>query len=997
MATQPRTTALSGGIYTLGRKTRVAPTLAAPLPLPRAGVEIPVAAAPPAELQVTKRDKQRLLTEARGREEQLPSLLIEELALTIMSAEEIRTQSVVRITSTDAHGPKSVNDPQMGVTEENIVCSTCGKDNIECPAHLGRIELNVPIINPLFRREVIRVLNCVCNSCGGLLLNEAQIREQGILRLTGAKRLQEIEKQSLGLPCIHQHGPDVAHCVPNPTYLPVASKDARAIVYTYDEKPTKDSKTYIKPIEEIERIFAAISEHDAQLLGFMNNSHPSRMIMRVFPVIPPKARPPAAVDGEIRPNPLTNLYIEIVRYNNLLETAQTEGDRQRTIQNLNHFIDHLIDNSDGKYTVGKQEIAGLKQLIQGKEAIVRGLMMGKRVNYTGRTVLGPDPSLKFGQIRVPRAMASVLTIEVTVNNHNLKRMQQLLEAGQITYITPGRGKFRGTRIAITDEIKRNLLEGGDKLDQLGIGDKVERWLENGDYVIFNRQPTLHKQSMMGYEVVLGDQLTFGLHLFATRPHNADFDGDEGNLHVPQLVTATAEVALLMGIQHCIMSAQTNQPMMGAVLDTLTGAYLLTSDKEPVTEAVAYERVGNGPAVRIPLELVNEPAGADVDRYILNEVVYSPEGTPVMRELILGADLYFDCLMAITNRESLYNLDERLAQYNVPRFGGRALFSALFPEDFYYKKSGRIGDKENTVLVMNGVLVQGIITKDHIGGTHGSIIQVMWKNYGMQRVVDFLTDLPFVIDHYLAERGFSVGLRDCFPTDQTHKEFLKREIARAKLDVEALGGKIADPLEEERREKQIIMRVNNIKDIGYTISTEKLAPDNALNVMALSGAKGATFNIAQITGLLGQQFFKGQRIKKQISRGTRSLPYFEQGDEDIEARGFIQHSFLEGLTPAEFMFHHIAGREGLIDTALKTSETGHLTRKMMETLRDLSVAYDGSVRNRTGHIFQFTYGYDGFDAAELQFVKTQTGTVASFVDLENLADRLNIKYGFGPQH
>lgn len=453
----------------------------------------------------------------------------------------------------------------------------------------------------------------------------------------------------------------------------------------------------------------------------------------------------------------------------------------------------------------------------------------------------------------------------------------------------------------------------------------------------------------------------------------------------------------MGIQHCIMSAQTNQPMMGAVLDTLTGAFLLTSDKEPVTERVAYERVGNAPPVRIPLEQLDAPTAAGTERYVVNEVVYGPEGQPVMQEMRLSPALYFDCLNAITNREALHNLDERLERYNVPRFSGRALFSALLPEDFYYKKSGRIGERANTVIIMNGVLVQGTITKDHIGGTHGSIVQVMWKNYDMHRVVDFLTDLPFVIDHYLAERGFSVGLRDCFPTDETHKDFLKREIARAKLDVEALGGQLADPLEEERREKQIVARVNNIKDIGYTISTEKLAPDNALNIMALSGAKGATFNIAQITGILGQQFFKGQRIKKQLSGGTRALPYFEPGDEDIEARGFVKHSFLEGLTPAEFMFHHIAGREGLIDTAIKTSETGHFSRKMMETLRDISVAYDGSVRNRTGHIIQFTYGYDGFDAAELQFVKTPTGTVASFVDLQHLADSLNVKHGFAPQH
>ena len=472
-----------------------------------------------------------------------------------------------------------------------------------------------------------------------------------------------------------------------------------------------------------------------------------------------------------------------------------------------------------------------------------------------------------------------------------------------------------------------------------------------------------------------------------------------------MITATAEVAYLMGITQCIMSAQTNRPMMGAVLDTVTGAFLLTSDKSVVTIDVAHDKVpiGINPATNlveyetrdIPMEMMKQPAPVGVQRYVTNEVVHTPDGLPLMQELNIRPELFYDCLSYITSRDQLADLNERLDKYNVPHFSGRALFSALLPSDFYYKKSGKIGDDNNTVIIMNGVLVQGIITKDHIGGSHNSIIQVLWKDYRGDRTVEFMTDLPFIIDHWLVERGFSVGLQDCYPMDDTHKDMLRTEIAKTKINVEALGGKLDDPLEEERREKKIVGLVNNVKDIGYVISTQKLAPGNALNVMALSGAKGTTFNIAQITGLLGQQFFKGKRIKKQLAGGTRAMPYFEEGDEDITARGFIEHSFLEGLSPAEFYAHHIAGREGLMDTALKTAETGFIQRKMMETLRDISVQYDGSVRNTNGNIFQFAYGYDGFDAAELQMVHTSTGNIASFIDLAASADKINVKYGFAP--
>jgi len=468
--------------------------------------------------------------------------------------------------------------------------------------------------------------------------------------------------------------------------------------------------------------------------------------------------------------------------------------------------------------------------------------------------LFPDPNLKFGQIKIPKKMAPILTQKETINQYNQEAMNKLLQEGKITHITPVGGKFKGRRIIVNETHKNEY--------QLQIGDKVDRWLQNGDYVLFNRQPTLHKFGMMGYEVVLGDELTIGLHLSYTTPTNADFDGDEGNIHALQSADAVAEAMTIMNVKECIMNHQLNKPIMGAVYDTLTGAYLLT---QPNT--------------------------------------------------IVDPDDFNDCLMLITAQDSLPTLFERLDKYKVSSNSGRALFSALLPPDFTYNKG--------EVIIREGILVQGVITKDHIGTEHNSIIQVLWKtpNYAKDRTVDFLTDLPFVINRWLSTYGFSVGLKDCLPRieQSQHDKLIKEEIARAQLQVAALGAQPIDPLERERYEKQLIAYVNTAKDIGARISTENLAPDNALRVMAKSKAKGSDFNIAQITGLIGQQFLKGERLKATMTHGTRCLPYFEENDTDIEARGFCRHSFLQGLTPAEFFFHHYASRQGLMDTAIKTSE------------------------------------------------------------------------------
>ena len=935
------------------------------------------------DIKVTKQEKDIIAARARERIKDLPTLSIDSISYSLFSHEDLEKIAVFKVTKEGKEGLRTVNDPRGGVVDNDKVCTTCQSDNLTCPGHLGMISLHVPIIHPMFRREVIYILMSVCNSCGGLLCPKETLEEKGILNLNGTKRLQAIAAASEKCHCRRKYvqtgedqGP-VTGCIPNPYYKISTVKDLRKIFYSYEGK--KGGKDNIRTVEEIEKIFSAISPEDAEVLGFENDSHPSRFIMKSLPVIPICARAPVVQDGLVLNDDLTTMYMDIVSHNLKLDPALNTAENVRTeeLEQLIFSIEHMIDNADNRYRQGKKKpFLDIKSRIQGKEAIIRSSIQGKRVNYSARTVLGPAPELKFGQIRIPKVMAPYLTQPETVSPANIGRLTQLLRTGKITHIVPLRN---GRRLKVDDKMSKNW--------NLSVGDKIDRWLQNGDYVVFNRQPTLHKQGIMGYEVVLGDPLTIGLHLAYTTPHNADFDGDEGAIHAPQGKDALVEVALLMCVRNNIMNSQNNRNIMGVVYDALTGAYLLT---QPDTY---------------------------VDSSTFSNIVIFLENTS-------GRD----------------TLADRLNKASVPITSGRALFSSALPEDFYYRK----GD----VLIKNGILISGVINKDHIGASHGSIIQVMMKDYGQETTVDFFTDIYNMMREWLNVRGFSVGLDDCFLSEREPYAFyvddrttqlkaenkgrnveklakklerstwkddwsrlteqeqeiyivkskaaapektIQQEVQRAKMLVRSMGWTLEDPLEEERREKQIIAYLNTARGLGARISEKHLKAENAYRVMAEGGAKGNTFNIAQITGILGQQFVQGQRMP--MSMRGRCSPYFPENSLDPAARGFCVNSFLTGLDPSEMFFHQAGGREGLTDTAIKTSETGHMHHKIVKALEDVKVYEDGSARNAFGVVFQYVYGEDGFDAAMLETVSTKTGSFTSFINTTRLAARLNTRYGY----
>jgi len=1001
--TQPfTTTALLGGT----RRTRppVRPTqpvltqqlfATGVMPVPTRG--IPLLAQPENAVTITKKERDEILAETAKKEAELPLLIITKSSISLYSWEDMqRIAGPIRITNLNLDGNGSVNDPRMGVVSLNVSCQYCSQ--IDCPGHYGMIEFRQPIYNPAYIRECVSVITCVCNDCGGLLITEDLIRNQGFMRMPYDVRLGALEAYCKDQECLRQK-PQIGvgaliPCAKNPTFITTDIREKGEITYKVPEKGnrkvTKEDPTHPMPIETVIRILDLISVKDAYLLGFpgyhrqfssenvlkildrvpeqdlilyglkritdqrthrqrpyeevlniLDNlpedtlrglgfpagSHPRNMIMRGILVPPIIARPPIYEGGSIHYDQLTYMYITIMK-----KVMSIAAGKPGAVSELYTTVKQLIFKTEGK-KMGMREFLSIVERIQGKTALLRGLLMGKRVNYCGRTVAGPDPSLKYGQIRLPEVWANVLTKKITVTDFNIHNMQALLEAGKITHITP---KKTGLRKYYDARFQYKLKPG----------DKVERWLQNGDRVINNRQPTLHRQSMMAYEVVLGYQLTIGLHLSYTTPMNCDFDGDENNIWSPQDFEVEAEAEILLNVKNNIMSSEQNRPIMGLVMNSVSGSYLLT---EPNTR--------------------------------------------------IDDDLFNELLTLITNKDVLETLYARLMKYGVHPRSGQAIFSALLPDDFYYNQKG--------VLIMEGILVSGRLKKSHVGPSHRSIIQELYKRYGPQRTANFFTDAPWVINKWLIERGFSVGMLDMInlaidpKTGQEYdknKRVLEQELAKIYVQLEALGGKLDDPIEEIYRQRQINNLVNVAQGIGLRLAKDVLSGDNSVGVMTDQGAgtKGGIANIGQMFGAVGQQFYHGERLKATMTGGTRLLPTFDENDNNPEAHAFIPVSFFTGLSPEGLFFLQAGGREGLLDTALKTSETGAMQHRMIKAFENIIIGYDGSVRNTIGTIFSPIYN-SGYDIGEMIAVEALgKSEFSSFIDLKSVVSELNIKRGWIPR-
>ena len=662
--------------------------------------------------------------------------------------------------------------------------------------------------------------------------------------------------------------------------------------------------------------------------------------MTVVAVSPPHVRPAIMTEqGSRGEDDITFKLADIVKANlglkQLRERAAPPSTQQEQQQLLQYHIATMYNNEiagqpQAQHRNGKA-IKSIRQRIKGKEGRVRGNLMGKRVDFSARTVITGDPTISCDQVGVPRSIACNMTFPDLVSIHNRERMQGL--------VANGPDQHPGAKSIIRPDGKRiDLRFVRTSNDQIiGDGYTVERQMQDDDCVIFNRQPSLHKMSMMGHRVKIMPYSTFRLNLSVTSPYNADFDGDEMNLHLPQSYETKSEISNVMMVPFQIVSPQKNAPVMGIVQDTLLGCSAISRRNTFVEKDLLMNILMHVPSFdgRIPIPTI----------------IKSPKSGP----LWTGKQI-----MSMAIPSSKVNF-MKLNQYKTDQDTGSVVKLFMTVNDAH-------------CIIEDGELLVGSIDSSAIKTSQGGLVHRCWNDLGPSGARDLLNNTQIIVNHWLLQQGFSVGASDIVAAPETIQA-ISESIDAAKSDVQNFveqwqKGKLKPMPGCTMRqvfEMQVNGRLNNALSEGSNIVQRGIKPgiDNRINQMRKSGSKGTDINLGQIIALVGQQNIEGCRIPYGFKR--RTLPHFIKDDPGAESRGFVENSYTQGLTPQEMFFHAMGGREGLIDTAVKTSETGYIQRRLIKALEDVIVRYDGTVRNSLGSVIQFLYGEDGLDAT---FLETQ---------------------------
>lgn len=430
---------------------------------------------------------------------------IETINFGLYGPDEIIKNAVCKITETKLFGDNSLYDRRMGVLEDDKKCGSCKMGHILCPGHFGYIQLNTPILHPLYHRQIISFLKCFCFSCYRFVLTKEHLYLDSILKYRGSARfniiLEKIEKIDN---CQHQD------C------LSSRSK----IIYNISENVIEISSKHntgdkaVLTDYDVKKIFDNVRDEDVELLGFNPKmTHPRNLVLTCIPVIPPCSRPYVISDGKMSDDDLTLTYLEIVKANNSLDSKDmTESKENKHIMTIKFRLKTLMNNSSGKakHNTNQRPFKGIKERLTGKDGIIRNNLMGKRTNQSGRTVIGPDPTVRTDEMVIPEEIANTLTISEMVNALNINYLKDIVANKKANYIL---SKSNGKKI--------HIKYSTDIKHEIKIGDVVERHLQNGDMVILNRQPTLHKCSMLAKRVIIRPYKTFRFSLASTKTFNAD--------------------------------------------------------------------------------------------------------------------------------------------------------------------------------------------------------------------------------------------------------------------------------------------------------------------------------------------------------------------------------------------------------------------------------------------------------------------------------------------
>jgi len=798
----------------------------------------------------------------------------------MLSPEEIRKGSVSEITSRDTFvGNKPVIGglfcPYMGVSEPGMLCPTDGLDYMNTPGYFGRIELAAPVFYFQHLATVHKILRCVCLKCSKLLINKDAHKQA--LKMLPDERWSYVFGVANKVRRCGDDNEDGCGCLmpkkirkENLATL-IAEWESDGVKGMSDEDAKKMNMQLTPDI--VLKIFRRISDDDVSFMGFSPTfSRPDWMICQVLAVPPPAVRPSIKMDGAQRSeDDLTHIIVNIVKTNKTLQEKIRDGAQANIISDwhtvLQYYCATLVDNNiPGAAPVAQRSgrpLKSIKERLNGKGGRVRGNLMGKRVDFSARSVITPDPNLSIRELGVPLKIAKNITKPVVVNDMNRRMLTKLVRNGPEEY--PGAKILErkgGENISLRYADRDNIV--------LYNGDIVHRHMMDGDGVLFNRQPTLHRMSMMCHIARImyqGD--TFRMNVGDTKPYNADFDGDEMNMHMPQDEEAEAELKNLAAVPYQIISPAKNQSIIGIFQDSLLGSYRLT-------------RPG---------------------------VSFTPRDA-------------MNLLMA-------YNgVNEGLFAAHADRISSFQILSQIMPSMTMKYKTKGFGENDDfatsagVLEIVDGKYLRGQLDKDVLGGGSNGLITRTCNDFGNMAASDFIDNLQNIVTEYMKGSAYSVGISDLIANRSTNEQIAESITSKKKevknlIDQTYLG--IFENATGNTNEDEFEFKVTNILnkatlDSGK-IGLKSLDKDNRFVTMVKAGSKGSDLNISQMIACLGQQLIDGKRIPYGFE--NRTLPHFTKYDDSPGARGFVENSFISGLTPEELFFHAMGGRVGLIDTAVKS--------------------------------------------------------------------------------
>jgi DNA-directed RNA polymerase beta' subunit len=800
----------------------------------------------------------------------------------ILSPEEIKRISVAEVYKTDTYVSTEpvVNglfDPRMGVLDHNKVCQTCEQKNTFCPGHFGHINLSKPVFYIQFFDVVKKLLKCVCFRCSKLLINPNSDQVKSILnrKYSRQKRWELLYKLCSK---IKRCGADTMDGCGAKQADKIYREPIVKIIMEWKEL-AEESRKQVMNAEEILRILKRISDKDAEILGFSKKyNRPEWMICTVLPVPPPAVRPSVRTDtGQRSEDDLTHKLCDIVKSNNSLKSKIEKGASKEQVdiatQVLQYHVATFIDNKIPGINPAQQRtgrlLKSLTERLKSKDGRIRGNLMGKRVDFSARSVITPDPNISIDELGVPLKIAMNLTFPEIVNKHNREKLTQ--------YVINGPDVYPGAKFIRKGNWTKALKNMPDRINIiLDDGDVVDRHLIDGDYVLFNRQPSLHKYSMLCHRVKVMPYNTFRLNVCVCPLYNSDFDGDEMNMHVPQSITSANELIELAAVPNLIISVRECKPIVAIVQDVALGVYRFTKSGVQLSQKQMFNLMANN--IKFT-GIIPEPS---------------------------------------------YRKDD------VVKWSGRQALSAIIPKNINIRSPNKSfeetetnKDLENFVIIENGELIQGIVDKTIYQNRTKGLIHSIYNECSQHETRIFFDNTQKIICDWLVTSGFSVGISDLIVDENTNIK-LKKMIHDMKVNVYDVIRDIHMGTFENKsiNSNSIFFEEEVNKILNQTISkVGKVALSNLNDLynrminMVKAGSKGSIINVSQMVACLGQQNVDGKRIPYGFE--DRTLPHYTKYDDGPESRGFVENSFMTGLTPQQFFFHSMGGREGLIDTAVKS--------------------------------------------------------------------------------